>query len=751
MSLILIRHGESREKLRFHGWTDIPLSHEGQLTSIRAAELMRDSGIVFDEVHTSILRRAVHSADCIMDELNLVHVPVSKHWRLLERMAGALTGLVKKEAADKYGLETLRGYRRNVATRPPPLATDSAIHPTNPAFASLLAEVPRPLPSTESLNDVSARHAQYIEASLLPALRAGKRVLLVGHGNALRALIRDLEGLSDADAEALEVPYGIPRVYDAAAVAGWVGAPPAAGAAAGGNGAAAAAKPAAKGKKGATATPAATAGAAGAGDRYTAGAYGTTGTLGGRGRWLAEETVVRDAVARVKAQVDAVGAVLLAPSAFSIVPLKDTAAAAAAGGGAAPPAPPSTAGDGASAGAPSDVGAGDYDPLSPTSPAELAAAFALALAGGDPWCAPAVAGVHRSAPSAQRPTFDITTVDAVTGAVAPVLQAAPAFGTAHVHGLGGLGGFGGRGHVWVREDGGVRVYENLARPDTAPVAATPSVVRQVVDVDPGDDDDGNAMDPGDLPTPPLAHAGGRGGAGAPRGGARGAHAAVPHAAAPVNVLTSSALRALGGGGVGPGGMPPGVHHAGTAMSQWSTTSTGFAAPSVGVPSALSAANSGPYTLQQYVAWAGRSGRGGTVPGGFGGYISPLGSVASVASTAGSSIAPTMSSFSAAGTGTMGNGRWASPSARWSPPHSTVSSAPAGASFHPIPTAAPHAATVAAVGRGGAMHGWYPGASPLPPPGVLSPTFRTWAPGGGVVLPPPSPADSGLGGGFAKEQ
>jgi 2,3-bisphosphoglycerate-dependent phosphoglycerate mutase len=212
--LVLLRHGESTWNLenRFTGWTDVDLTETGRTEARSAGALMASAGYEFDVVHTSVLVRAIRTADIATLEMGLSWLPVTRHWRLNERHYGALQGLNKKETADRHGAEQVKLWRRSFDVPPPPLDPDDERHPR---FDRRYAELPPDLlPATESLKDVVARMLPYWHDRIVPDVTAGKVPLVVAHGNSLRALVMHLDGLTDEQVVDLNIPTGIPLVYD---------------------------------------------------------------------------------------------------------------------------------------------------------------------------------------------------------------------------------------------------------------------------------------------------------------------------------------------------------------------------------------------------------------------------------------------------------------------------------------------------------------------------------------------------------
>jgi 2,3-bisphosphoglycerate-dependent phosphoglycerate mutase len=237
ITLVLLRHGEStwnRENL-FTGWTDVDLSDRGREEAREAGRLLKEGGFVFDVAFTSVLKRAIRTLDIVLDALDLMWIPVTKHWRLNERHYGALQGLNKAETAARYGEAQTKIWRRSYDIPPPALSPDDERHPSrDPRYRSL---GPGELPLTESLKDTVARFLPFWHAPIAPAIRSGQRVLIAAHGNSLRALVKYLDHISDADIVERNIPTGIPLVYElgddlAPIRSGYLGDPAAAAAAA---------------------------------------------------------------------------------------------------------------------------------------------------------------------------------------------------------------------------------------------------------------------------------------------------------------------------------------------------------------------------------------------------------------------------------------------------------------------------------------------------------------------------------------
>ena len=211
--LVLVRHGESTWNLenRFTGWVDVGLSPKGVDEAHAAGRLLKSDGFRFDRLFTSLLSRAILTAQIVLEELDQLWLPVERSWRLNERHYGALQGLNKKETAQKYGDEQLFKWRRGYATTPPPLAADDPRHPRfDPRYAGMAPEI---LPATESLAIVVDRFLPYWYDAIVPSLARGEQVLVAAHGNSLRALVKHLDGISDEDIPELNIPTGIPLVY----------------------------------------------------------------------------------------------------------------------------------------------------------------------------------------------------------------------------------------------------------------------------------------------------------------------------------------------------------------------------------------------------------------------------------------------------------------------------------------------------------------------------------------------------------
>jgi 2,3-bisphosphoglycerate-dependent phosphoglycerate mutase len=212
--LVLLRHGESdwNRENRFTGWTDVDLSPAGVEEARRAGRALLDAGFTFDVAFTSLLKRAIRTLWIVLDGMDLMWVPVHRSWRLNERHYGALQGLNKAETAAKHGEQQVKVWRRSYDVPPP------ALDPSDPRFpghdrryADLTG---RELPRTESLKDTVARFLPYWHETIAPAVRAGRRVLIAAHGNSLRALVKHLDGVSDTEIVGLNIPTGVPLVYE---------------------------------------------------------------------------------------------------------------------------------------------------------------------------------------------------------------------------------------------------------------------------------------------------------------------------------------------------------------------------------------------------------------------------------------------------------------------------------------------------------------------------------------------------------
>ncbi|MCA9482431.1 MAG: 2,3-diphosphoglycerate-dependent phosphoglycerate mutase [Nitrospina sp.] len=212
--VVLMRHGQSVWNLenRFTGWTDVDLTEQGAKEARAGAELLRQEGYVFDIAFTSVLKRAIRTLWITLDEMDLMWIPVHRSWRLNERHYGGLQGLNKSETAAKHGEDQVKIWRRSYDIPPPPLELNDERHPgQDPRYAELS---PEQLPCTESLKETVARFLPYWQETIVPVIRQGKRVLICAHGNSLRALIKHLDDMSEETITELNVPTGIPLVYE---------------------------------------------------------------------------------------------------------------------------------------------------------------------------------------------------------------------------------------------------------------------------------------------------------------------------------------------------------------------------------------------------------------------------------------------------------------------------------------------------------------------------------------------------------
>ncbi|MFD1505431.1 phosphoglyceromutase [Georgenia yuyongxinii] len=210
-TLVLLRHGESEwnAKNLFTGWVDVPLSEKGTEEAKRGGQLLVDAGVLPDVVHTSLLRRAIMTANLSLDEADRHWIPVKRDWRLNERHYGALQGKNKKEIRDEYGEEQFMQWRRSYDAPPPEIELGSKwSQDADPRYAG------EPIPRSECLKDVLERAMPYWEGEIVPDLKAGKSVLVAAHGNSLRAIIKHLDGVSDEAIAGLNVPTGIPLLYE---------------------------------------------------------------------------------------------------------------------------------------------------------------------------------------------------------------------------------------------------------------------------------------------------------------------------------------------------------------------------------------------------------------------------------------------------------------------------------------------------------------------------------------------------------
>ena len=213
-TLVLLRHGEStwNQENRFTGWKDVDLSERGLTEANEAGRLLREGGFTFDAAYTSMLKRAIKTLGIALDALDLLWIPVEKSWRLNERHYGALEGLNKAETAAKHGEAQVKIWRRSYDIPPPALDASDPRHPSRDTRYSALT--PAELPASESLKDTVARFLPYWHETIAPAVAEGKRVIVAAHGNSLRALVKYLDDVSEADIVELNIPTGIPLVYE---------------------------------------------------------------------------------------------------------------------------------------------------------------------------------------------------------------------------------------------------------------------------------------------------------------------------------------------------------------------------------------------------------------------------------------------------------------------------------------------------------------------------------------------------------
>ena len=212
--MVLLRHGESvwNKENRFTGWTDVGLTEKGVEEAHEAGRTLLKEGYVFDVAYTSVLKRAIQTLWIVMEEMDLMWIPVHRSWRLNERHYGALQGLNKAETAERHGEEQVKLWRRAYDIPPPALTPDDERYPgRDPRYAKLAA---KEVPFTECLKDTVERFLPYWESDIAPAVRRGERVLISAHGNSLRALVKHLDGIPDQDIVGLNIPTGIPLIYE---------------------------------------------------------------------------------------------------------------------------------------------------------------------------------------------------------------------------------------------------------------------------------------------------------------------------------------------------------------------------------------------------------------------------------------------------------------------------------------------------------------------------------------------------------
>jgi len=213
-TLVLIRHGEStwNRENRFTGWKDVPLSDQGHEEAIEAGKLLADEGYTFDLAYTSVLKRAIRTLWHVLEEMDLMWVPVTRSWKLNERHYGALQGLNKAETAEKHGEDQVKVWRRSYDTPPPALETSDKRWPGHDRRYAELD--PKDIPTTECLKDTVERVVPYWENEIAPQIKAGKRIIIAAHGNSLRAMVKFLDGISDDDIVGVNIPTGMPMVYE---------------------------------------------------------------------------------------------------------------------------------------------------------------------------------------------------------------------------------------------------------------------------------------------------------------------------------------------------------------------------------------------------------------------------------------------------------------------------------------------------------------------------------------------------------
>jgi len=212
--VVLLRHGESEwnKANLFTGWTDVDLSEKGIKEAKQAAELLKKEGYTFDIAYTSVLKRAIRTLWFVMDGMDLMWMPVVRSWRLNERMYGALQGLNKAETAEKYGAEQVHQWRRSYDVPPPALEKDDDRYPGKDRRYADLDE--KDVPTTECLKDTVNRFLPYWKDTISPTIKSGKKVIIVAHGNSLRALVKYLDNISDEEIPGLNIPTGVPLVYE---------------------------------------------------------------------------------------------------------------------------------------------------------------------------------------------------------------------------------------------------------------------------------------------------------------------------------------------------------------------------------------------------------------------------------------------------------------------------------------------------------------------------------------------------------
>ncbi len=214
IKLVLLRHGEStwNKENRFTGWTDVDLSEQGVLEAEKAGEVLKSEGYIFDLAYTSVLKRAIRTLWIVLDKLDQMWIPVERSWRLNERHYGALQGLNKAEMAKKFGEEQVHTWRRSYDIRPPALEKDDERFPGKDPRYKYLTK--KELPLTECLKDTVERFLPYWKETIAPTIMSGKKVIISAHGNSLRALVKYLDDIPDEEIIGLNIPTGIPLVYE---------------------------------------------------------------------------------------------------------------------------------------------------------------------------------------------------------------------------------------------------------------------------------------------------------------------------------------------------------------------------------------------------------------------------------------------------------------------------------------------------------------------------------------------------------
>jgi len=212
--MVLLRHGESdwNKENRFTGWVDVGLSEKGDQEALESGRVLKREGYTFDVAYTSVLKRAIKTLWIVLEEMDLMWIPVYRSWRLNERHYGALQGLDKAETAERHGEAQVKIWRRSYDIPPPPLTRDNPLYPgKDPRYADLR---PEEIPLTECLKDTVERFLPYWHETIAPAVKSGKRVLISAHGNSLRALVKYLDHIPEKDIVELNIPTGIPLIYE---------------------------------------------------------------------------------------------------------------------------------------------------------------------------------------------------------------------------------------------------------------------------------------------------------------------------------------------------------------------------------------------------------------------------------------------------------------------------------------------------------------------------------------------------------